>query len=86
MANADADITAAYIDGLADAIGIVAFVLGNDKGLAAIIRGMTELARKPDFHKSRQAVLRNIAMQLHDNRTLNVEWKKNLLKDIEQAS
>lgn len=80
---ADARMTADYMDGLADALTIVAFVLGNDKGMAAIIRALTEQARNPKFSKERQHIMRHVAMQLHDNRTINKQWKADLLKATE---
>ncbi len=80
---ADAQMTTDYIDGLADALTVVAFVLGNDKGMAAIIRALTEMARDPKKSKERQTMLRHVAMTLHDNRTLNKQWKADLLKATE---
>lgn len=84
MAYADAEMTSAIVDGLADAITVSAFVLGNEKGMAAIIRALTEMSRDPKNHASRNAILRRVAMQLHDNRTLNAAWKTQLLDQVNQ--
>lgn len=83
MANADAEITQACIEALAEAIAVTSFITGNEKQVNAIIRVLTDLAGEPKAHPSRRQLLRGIAMQLHDERIRNAEWKKNLSSEDE---
>lgn len=78
--TADARITEAYIDGLTDAMTMVTFLTSSETELNAIVRALTDLANDPKRQPQRRELLRQVAMQLHDQRIRNKEWKAEFLK------
>ena len=66
------------IAALVEAIALVAFTTGNPNQVDGMIRVLTDLAVEPKYSAPRRNILRTIAMQMHDNRVRNAEWKDSL--------
>ena len=66
------------IAALAEAVALVAFTTGRPNQVDGMIRAFTDLAARPEYSAAHRNMLRAIAMQMHDNRVNNTEWKDGL--------
>lgn len=66
------------IAALSEAVALVAFTACRPNQVDGLIRAFTDLAAEPKYAAARRDMLRSIAMQLHDNRVRNAEWKDGL--------